>query len=121
MDPFHPVGLHYQLSCYVGSSGTCVASAPGEYLSFTTIFTRRPDGCRYAVGRIVPFELCQNRDTGTPVYRYGTPLGPFLAWDLYRATTTSLSSIVRAPPASWAAETEEALVMKVLALYDAED
>ena len=104
------VGMHYQLHCYVCGHGCTKPSPFDSWATFTQIFRNRPDGCRFAVARLVPvFET--------------HPRGPYVAWDLHddelvRGKRVGPSGLIAPPPALWRSDSVDGLVMKAMALYD---
>ena len=117
------VGFHYTLAAYVCRGRIEQPPFGTDWVTFTTIFQQRPDGCRYGVGRAIPLMPEPASDPNTPLFQYGVPTGPYLAWDFFdeelvKAARASRTGLVSAPPAVWEADTADGLAMKVLALYD---
>ena len=117
------VGLHYQLLAYV-CGAACTKPSPFEgWATFTQIFNSRPDGCRFAVARIIPLHRNPNPDPNTPLVSSGEPTGPFVVWDLYDKELVSgkrvgASGSIAPPPALWLSDSSDGLIMKAMALYD---
>lgn len=117
------VGFRYTLAAYVCQCHVISPSFGSDWVTFTTIFQQRPDGCRFGVGRAIPLMPEPSADPDTPLFHYGVPSGPYLAWDFFdevleKAARQSKSGLVSAPSPVWEADTADGLVMKVLALYD---
>lgn len=101
------IGIHYQLHCYV-CGRACTKPSPFDgWATFTQIMQQRPDGCRFAVARIVPV--------------FGTkPQGPYLVWDLFLPRAVHNNGWINAPKPLWRSASVDGLVMKAMALYDRE-
>lgn len=101
-------GLHYQLEAYV-CGPACIKPSPFEgWATFAQIFNARPDGCRFAVARMVP------------VFAEG-PDGPFVVWDLRDAGVHPYPralNFVRPPHPTWQGDTADGMIMKAMALYE---
>lgn len=112
------VGTHYQLCAYI-CADTGVVQYPfgSTHATFTEIFTRRPENCRYAVGRLVPITM-----SGGVVVCSDEPAGPFVVWDLFdeelvRGKRTSPRGWLMPPPPRWLGDNEDGMIMKAVALY----
>lgn len=120
-----PIGAHYQLSCFVCGRG-CTKASPFEgWATFAQIFNARPDGCRYAVARVVPLVVNWSMRRPTTVSNAAEPAGDFIAWDLYDDSLMSGFNFagqggtwITPPPVLWRSEHEDGLVMKCMALYE---
>lgn len=99
---------HYLLSCYVGRTGAQLQPSVSTY---SVIFQRRPSGCRYAVAQ--PIHLQHEGGIVTSV-----AADYWIAWDLYATTRPDPQFTLRAPEPIWTGPTEDALIMKAIALYD---
>lgn len=89
---------HFRLCCYVGAGKTEPSAIEGWAL-FGDIFARRPAAVRYAV-----VEDCK---------------GNFMAWDFIFLPSSAVWN--RGPPEpTWVGPNEEAVTMKLLALYGRE-
>lgn len=117
MSPAGQAGFHYRLSCYVGR-GRVKPAPTFNLVTFTQIFIERPDDFRYAVGRMAP--LVPDAQMDGMSYLTSEPIGPYLVWDMYAVEAGQMNGFVKPPPALWAGPTEEGVVMKAIALYDAE-
>lgn len=113
-------GTHYHLSCYVGRTHTRAAEWEG-WATFTTIFQRRPDGYRFAVARQM---VLRSIGEGIASVVKHIPDDQWLCWDLLSDQLTGghnlqhSDGLMRPPPPMWTGPTEEALVMRAMALYD---
>lgn len=102
-------GLHYHLEGYV-CAGQVKPSPFEAWATFTLIYQKRPQGCRFAVAQLVP------------VFAYH-PAGPYLCWDLDDDDLRQASrrpGLITAPWPKWQAASPDALIMKAIALYDRE-
>lgn len=111
------VGLHYKLSCYV-CGPACTKPSPFEgWVTFEQIFTKRPDGCRFAVAQGVPLRRNTDPNPNTPLFYHEGPTGDFLVWDLFNDRLTRGVVPLRPPVPVWTGSTEDGLIMKAMALY----
>lgn len=115
-------GLHFQLSCYV-CGPACTKPSPFEgWVTFAKIFERRPDGCRFAVARMVPILLIRQTDAGQSRAVVGDPAGPFLVWDLFDEKLVRgggrVGDSLIPPLPIWQGDSEDGMVMKAMALID---
>ncbi len=108
-----PIGLHYHLEAFV-CGPACIKPSPFEgWATFAQIFNARPDGCRFAIVRVVP------------VYER-RPRGDYIVWDLYASPIGGTHGTYGAglaygdasPPAPlWQGKTADGMIMKAMALY----
>lgn len=116
------VGLHYQLHGYVCGKG-CIKPSPFEgAATFTQIFQKRPDGCRFAVAQCYGLE---RNPTSYEVTASRHPSGPFVCWDLLddelvKGRRTGPSGLIMPPPPLWMGPSADGLIMKAVHLYDQE-
>ena len=113
------VGLHYDLRAYILGKAHIQPSPFGEgsWATFTQIFQKRPDGCRFAVAQMVPLKVSGSGVVSRP------PSGPFVVWDMFddllvKGKRTGPSGLLMPPPPLWMGETEDGMVMKALMLFD---
>lgn len=120
------VGMHYVLSAYV-MKGKIEPSPFDGPRTFDAIFTARPEGCRFAVAQAVMLRRNPDPRPSTPLFNTDpAPSGPFVVWDLLdeelvRGRRRSESGLMAPPPALWMHDSEDGMVMKAMALYDAGD
>lgn len=104
----------YDLRAYV-CGPECVHLTPLPFgQTAPRIHQQRPDGCRYAIVRRIPFV---GRSGGRMVLGESS-FGPYLCWDLL--DLASLFGPDSEPQAVWALPTEEAAIMTVTTLYSKE-
>lgn len=115
------VASHYQLCCYVCGPG-CTKPSPFEgWATFEQIVINRPNNCRFAVGRRVPFFVVgEATETRGPTVRVGEPTGEFFVWDLFAVASPPAGrrTLLQAPEPLWTGPTEEAMTMKAMMMYD---
>ena len=110
--------VHYLLHGYVCAGG-CFTPSPFEgWVTFTLIFQRRPDGCRYAIAQEVP--LVQEDPMSVVC---GQPEPEWICWDLQSdalvfGTPSRQRGLLPPPPVLWRSTSVDGLVMKATALYD---
>lgn len=121
---YNPVaGLHYLMHGYVCGGG-CFKPSPFEgWVTFTQLFQRRPDGCRYAIVQPVPMRVNPDPDPDTPLVIHDEPLERWYCFDLQDdklvlGTPLRNRGLISAPEPLWTAHNPDALVMKAMALYD---
>lgn len=117
------VVVHYLLHGYV-CGGSCFQPSPFEgWASFTQIFQRRPDQCRYAIAQAVPLKQVDAEADGWKRVVTTGPEGDWLCWDLFDDSLVLGAplrnrGLIAAPRPLWRAPNPDALVMKAMALYD---
>ncbi len=117
------VASHYQLCCYVCGPG-CTKPSPFEgWATFEQIVINRPNNCRFAVGRRVPFNLVMevpDSPTLTMKVSVAQPTGEFLVWDLFSIPSPPANrrTLLQPPEPVWTGPNEESMTMKAMMLYD---
>ena len=117
------VGFHYLLHGYVCGGGCFKPSPFDGWATFTQLFQRRPDGCRYAIAQPVPIRVNPDKSPNTPLVLHNEPLETWWCWDMHdetlvRGSPLHARGLLSPPPALWSAPNPDALVMKAFALYD---
>lgn len=112
-------GLHYHLSCYV-CGRACAHPSPFEgWATFATIFSRRPDGCRFAIAKQI---VLKSVGTGVASTVQSLPDDTWVCWDLLDDglidRSSRASAMLHPPLPMWTSAVEEALIMKAMMLYD---
>lgn len=116
------VGLHFHLECFICGPADVRPSPFEGWATVSTIFQRRPDGCRYAVARIVPIKHIRVSAQRDVVEAGDAPAGDFLCWDFFDDVFTKGSplrnrGLLPAPTPKWQSPHLDGLIMKVMALY----
>lgn len=119
-------GLRYKLECYI-CGPSCIQPSPFEgWATFSQIFQRRPDGCRFAIAQAVPLYREPSSDPSTPLIRTGSqPVGDYLCWDLLTDDLVLGRNMLQrgwlgTPVPLWQSPSLDGLIMKAMALYDRE-
>jgi hypothetical protein len=116
--PTEIAGAHYELQAYIGA-GRVFPSPFEGWATFSQIYVRRPDNCRFAVARQVPLRVSAASEAIVTTGPYAD--GPFLVWDLQSTSITvgqRHKTRLRPPSPRWWGDNLDGLIMKAIALFD---